>query len=425
MTRIPPGRIRKPPVRLAALTALTALAASIATPGSAHAGLGTVGEIVRDYETITRNQGSGDSAGEQAVDLSDDAAVDLGALDAAPPAASPHGHGHGHASTGGHGHGSGLAMPTFKTYFDFALYAMPGVHDLTFNSFHTMLFFEIIPTPDLQFTFDISSSPRFFELDYKLTERLTLRMGKIWIPFDDLIPHNIFGGRVNVSKLSPGAAFLPDIFTDLGAAVKYQIVDSMNFGLEGHLYAVNGFRSGGTDLRDPNATAEDYPSFSDAPIGADNNRNKAIGGRLHALLWRKVGLGFSYYTGRWSSTSQSAYGLNMLGVDTQLRFGGTQFRAGLATMSVDIPADTVNRGGLYVEVGQRFGPRDQFKILGRGGMVQLDDRVIDVTDQTIIGGALLYQPGMIQFSAEYSRDINDVAVKKNRTLSVLRVVVAL
>ncbi len=279
------------------------------------------------------------------------------------------------------------------------------------------------------FTFDISASPRFYELDYNITPKLQIRAGRIWIPFDDLSPHNIFGGRVNVSRLNPASnptmQFLPDIWTDLGIGLRYQLIDTSALQGVAHLYAVNGFRDGGTDPSSQ-TTGQSYPNFSSTVLGADNNADKSIGARVHMMWARKFGVGVSYFRGGWTpSTAPAGKGLSMLGLDGQLRLGPTEFRAGIASMNVDLPNDTMSRGGLYGEVSHRFGPRQQFRALARGGTLQLDNRVFDVTDQMIVGGALVYAPGMVELWGEYSQDLKVVTGKVNYSYAAARLVVAL
>jgi hypothetical protein len=310
-------------------------------------------------------------------------------------------------------HGTSTAAPNFKVYFDLDFVNQPGLRDLTFDNYHSFLFFEISPTPDMQFSFDVNPAPRYYELDYMILPRLQARAGRIWIPWDDLSPHNIYGGRVNVSRLqAPGtAAFLPDLWTDLGVGLKWTAVDTMNLS-----------------VTDPSPiTANDptgYPNFSDSGSVADNNRNKAVGGRIHALLFKKLGLGASVYTGRWNNQDLDPQSMTMLGFDGQLRLGRTEFRAGVATMLINIPGASFNRGGMYGELGERLGAEGKVKLLGRVGLVQLDSRVIDITDQTIGGVTLLWQPGLIQYSIETSYDFNNIVGKPSRSYSAARLVVA-
>ena len=361
-------------------------------------------------------------------------AVDLGNLSSAGVGQAPVSTG----SASSQGHSGAGAMPDFKVYFDLDFIIRPGVENLSFDNYHSFLFFEILPTPDIQFSFDVSPSPHYYELDYQVTPRLQLRAGKIWIPFDDMSPHNIFGGRVNVSRLyaETGApAFLPDLWTDLGVGFKYNIIDKPKFSMELYGYIVNGFRDGGKDPVNPGSP---YPSFADLPTAADNNRDKALGGRLHMLIAQKVGLGISYYNCRWNSDTgpnATAYPgslrLSIFGVDGQIRIKNTEFRAGVASMTMDLPVGgPANRGGAYVELGQKFGKENAWKLMGRAGTAQLDDRVtdtngqVDLGDEEIVGATLLWKPSLIQYSVEYNRDLEISPAKTNYSYFAARIVMA-
>jgi hypothetical protein len=101
-------------------------------------------------------------------------------------------------------------------------------------------------------------------------------------------------------------------------------------------------------------------------------------------------------------------------------------------MNVTVPDATrpdfaeFRRSGVYGEIGHRFGPRGSWKLLGRAGTLQLDDRVIaDVTDQTIVGATLLYRPSLIEFSLSASQDLKKVEAKRNYTYLVGRIIIAL
>lgn len=371
-------------------------------------------ELEKKVNKIPAGAGAGKS--EEAVDLSD--------LDKAPtPGAAPVGMPSGNTT-----HSASAGAPGFKVYFDLNLVNRPGITGLTFQNFHSLLLFEMLPDNKLQFSFDVNPTPRYYELAYQMTPKLQLRAGKIWIPFDDMAPHNIFGGRVNVSRLaqpnSSTGVFLPDLWTDLGVGFKLSAVDKPKFTLDFHGYVVNGFGSGGTD---PTGSGATYPSFSDSSIAsADNNRDKAIGGRVHARLFKFFGLGASYYMGRWNDDSEAeSRRLSILGLDSQFRFTSTELRLGLASMSVSQTPENFSRGGFYGEIGQRFGPDRRWKLLLRGGTIQHDNRVIDVTDQQLVGATLIYQPGLIEYSIEHSRDLKEVSAKVNTQYTNLRMVIAL
>ncbi|MEK6580150.1 MAG: hypothetical protein AABZ55_13060, partial [Bdellovibrionota bacterium] len=350
-----------------------------------------------------------------------DGEVDLSSLDTAVAGAPP-------ISVGGTGkygtHGESVIHPNFKTYFDLALIVKPGQEDFSFDNYHSFLFFEILPTPDIQFSFEVSTAPRFFELDYQLTPIIQLRIGKIWIPFDDMAPHNIFGGRVNVSKLkiaSGNDLFLPDLWTDLGVGAKFSLIDRPKLSLTGHVYMVNGFNGGGAD---PTGATTNYPKFADTG-GIDQNRNKLLGGRLQTTLVGMFSFGGSYAFGRWNPESESqSQGLSILGLDAQVRVRNSELRVGMAKMAVNTLGGSFNRDGAYAEIAQRFGTNNAWKVLGRAGEVQLDSRRVASSDQQIMGGSLLFKPGLIEWSIEHSRDLKIIPGKQSYTYTAARAIMA-
>ncbi len=330
-------------------------------------------------------------------------------------------------SDGPHASHASSTEKAFKVYFDLALYSLSGVTTLTFANFHSFLFLDVLPDEKVQFSFDVSSargSPTFYELDWQALPWLQLRLGKIWIPFDDLSPHNLFGGRVNVSTLAPPGTdpFLPDLWTDLGVGVKFDLIERRALKLVSHLYVVNGFQDGGQDPVNP---GNPYPSFAGTgTLATDNNQDKAIGGRVHALIAGKLGLGGSFFTGRWNDKGESeSHRATIVGADVQLKLQIAQIRAGVAAMRVGIPGDAIRRGGFYGEFGVPMG--EKWKLLARGGSVQQDDRVLAVTDRTILGGSVIYRPSFVQLQAEYSRDVKERAGKVGEEFVALRTVIEL
>lgn len=357
-------------------------------------------------------------------------AVDLSALDSETKS--------GPAAGGQHAaQGTQAGAPIFKVYFDLNLVNRPGIgaNALTFSNFHGLLLFEMVPTPDLTFSFDLGlgSNPRFYELDYQVNKRLQVRIGKIWIPFDDMSPHNIFGGRVNVTKLAPENSntgrFLPDIWAEHGVGLKYNLMDTKSLYSDFHFYIVNGFKQGGTDPK-PDST-NPYPDFGDTTLSAeDNNRDKGFGARINAKInGGMLGGGLSYYTAQWTTdliNNETSGRVNILGIDSQLRVGTNELRVGYATMAVGFPnGESFSRAGMYAEASRKLGAMQNWKVLLRGGTISLDNRVLDTSDQTIVGATILYKPNIIEYSLSHSRDLKDSVVKNNHSYTIARVIIAL
>lgn len=324
------------------------------------------------------------------------------------------------------GHRRSKVEPRFNSYFDLALMARPGVNDFTFANLHGYLFFNMLPDSELQFSFDVSStrgSPSFYELDYQWQPRVKIRAGKIWIPFDDADPHHMFGGGVNTNVLSqPGSpALLPNLWTDHGVGGQFKVIDMSEFELLADAYVVNGFTSGGTD---PVRTASAYPTFGDKAIAAyDNNRDKALGGRLHGEIAKTFGLGASYYTCRWNDQGETKpLRVNIYGVDGQIDVGPARIRVGAIRFDVKLENSYFKRGGVYAELGSYFDAQKKWKALLRAGESQLDNRVHAVSDSQIVGGKLIYRPSPVAWSFEHSRDMLDRQGKAGKTFTAIRAI---
>lgn len=347
---------------------------------------------------------------EEVVDLS---AEDSSSSEASAPA----------SNMGPHGGATAGAEPHFSVMFDLLMAYRPGVgrEGFSFLNFHPLLFFEIVPTSNIIFSFEVNPSPRYYELDYILNKTVTLRVGKIYIPFDDMNPHNMFGGMINTSRMQFGSTqYLPDIWADLGVGVKLNLTDTKALKLESHFYVVNGFGSTGTA---PATT----PQFSGPTVSAsDNNDNKSVGTRVHAIISRVFGVGFSAFYGRWSDQRDDVNNVLILGGDVQLRFPKTEIKAGVSSFAVKYSnGSSFNRSGNYIEAQQKFGERDEWRVVGRYGMQDTNDKIVDDSDNNLIGGGIRWKPNFITLALEHYQDIKKVPAKTAYGLTFLRMVVQL
>lgn len=320
-------------------------------------------------------------------------------------------------------HGSG-AQPIFKFLFDLVFAIRPGANPWTFDNYHTLALVDIIPRQGFHFSFELNPTPRYYELDVDITDRLRIRAGRIWIPFDDMNPHNSFGGYINTSLLRPAGtvAFLPDIWADLGVGARFQILDTKDLSALAHLYVVNGFGAGGAD---PTGAATSYPDFAALP-SPDANTDKAIGGRVQmGFLQRMLSVGASFYTGRYTPDTEGSSRILMLGLDAQVRpLSRLEARAGYTFGSVGLPAGgSFNRAGFYAE--GKYKLLENWFASIRLGLLQGDNRVTDANDQNLVGGRAGYEADWYQLSVQYMRDLKDVAGKRSKEFTVLRFLVML
>jgi hypothetical protein len=337
---------------------------------------------------------------------------------------------------------SGL-VPNFKFYFDFLLKSwkgQPTEGSLSFDSYHQRMLVEYTPNADLMFQADISSwqAPKYYEVDYMLSRSIQLRWGRIWIPFDDMSPHSIFGGRMNTSEFfQPNeSAFLPDIWADMGMGIKFILADSTKFSSELHTYVVNGFQSGGSSpVEGEGSGIVEYPNFAGtAGASSDNNNSKSVGARWHSVFGQRFGLGGSFYTGAYTPKSvPDSKSISMIGADiqlmptntTQIRFGIVSMKVGLySPPAAPIAKESFSRGGSYVELGQKFGQENRWKFLIRAGKSQNDNRVVDVSDKTLVGATLLRNFGQVEAQLTFFKDLNQVASKVAYNYGAFRLVTA-
>lgn len=350
--------------------------------------------------------------------------VDLDSLDEQVVVPAPE------APKGPHGAMRPSSKPRIKVMYDWLLTYRPGFSpSWTFDNYHNLLMLEYTPSRDIYFGFEVSPNPRFFELDYELSNRLTFRIGRIYVPFDDLSPHSYFGGRANINRLVPGdgTSFLPDIWTDMGMGLHWAAYRGKTYSLDAHFYVTNGFGEGpGLNPITPSGL---YPDFQNAIGVQDNNRDKAIGLRVAGnFLGDMLGFGISAFRCRYSNEENPAGYINMLGADAQFRKGGFEARAGYVFMLVDLPYMTpanYRRGGVYAEVSQTLGRKNQFKALLRGGAVNHDSRALLPTDQIIFGGQMVYRFGAVAVGVEHSKDLNELTGKPDNSFTGLRVTVGI
>lgn len=373
---------------------------------------------IKTLETQVK-KGKGDSTSAASA-TADDGSIDLSKIEetpAAPPAANSQASYNPHAMTPGGG-------KSFRIYFDLNLISQPGYNggpSLSFENFHSFLLMEASPMPALKFSFDINPVPNYYELEYQVSPRFSFRAGKIWIPFDQNNPHSMYGGRMNIVRLT-NRPFLPNIWAELGVAAKLLIVESKNLTLDAQAFVTNGIDEG-TD--DPLVPGSAYPTFTTTSAGArDNNDAKAIGGRVTATFKRRYSLGASYYHSTWSTSG--GLGLYMLGADGAIRFPKTELKLGFMTSSMDLPGSvSASRGGVYAEIMQKFGKNNGYRGGIRAGTLQPDDRVIDAGDQTLVGAIIGKNLGLMSVSLEHYVDLQDNAAKTSHHFTNLRMVVTM
>jgi hypothetical protein len=291
----------------------------------------------------------------------------------------------------------------------------PSPQFLNFNNIHADIFVDLFALPEVQFLFEVSPTSRLYELDWKIHPEIELRVGRIWIPFDDMGPTRPYGGLISRSELAPShiPTFLPDLWTDLGVAVRVILSQTETETSDVQLYLVNGFQDDGID---PFQQVASYPGFGPGSNSTtDNNNDKAIGARLRLILDRSISYGFSAYTGQYTGRNFESSRVSVFGIDSQVKLGDTwKVKGGYAVMLVGLISGSAYanyvRGGAHFSILKQVN--DNFKVTLSGSAFQTDDRLVDASDRVLAGLTFSYlpQPNM-ELSGIFSRDFNKVLAK--------------
>lgn len=166
-----------------------------------------------------------------------------------------------------------------------------------FHPNHVLVLAEAQVMKTLLFTVHISDDPLYYEAAWSPTPHLTLRAGRIFIPFGTNDFHHIIGGRVDEAS-----QFLPEIWTDYGVAASYQLYDGDYASADYELYLVNGFQ--GTD-----------EPLLGASQPSDNNFSKGYGGRLKLTVLSHYKLTASLYHDVWNAQETNNLVFYSLGLE--------------------------------------------------------------------------------------------------------------
>jgi hypothetical protein len=179
---------------------------------------------------------------------------------------------------------------------------------------------------------------RFYEITVKPTPRLSIKAGKILVPFGASDQyHKYYGG---VQGDPNNGLLLPVVWGEFGLAVAAELFSDEKFKLESEIYTVKGF-GGSVGTIVPTTAAATGNQF-------------ALGARLGVTFFGKVKLWGSFYWDQWKgSRALSLYGGDLL-VDYGLVrvpvIKDLKFRAALARIDVNGDATL----GYYFKYGDSF-----------------------------------------------------------------------
>jgi hypothetical protein len=325
--------------------------------------------------------------------------VDFAAEEAASDADSQ-------ARDGGGAHGGHLGaaaggLPGFKIILDLLLqYSMP-LKRWDFLPHHTNVIIEVAPMPNLTVALDVSPLPLFYEVQWSPHPRLTLRGGKILIPFGSNAFHHLIGGRIDEHS-----EFLPQLWADYGLGLNHRLYDGERLYVEYDLYVVNGFS--GVDVPDTTITS--------AP---DTNAWKGAGGRVKASIFGHYDLIGSIYYDRWdpkqhegllyySAAAQLGEGFIPLPVLRRLRLRGEWARGEIqlehANYQAGILWHAVGRAGFYAEA--QLGILEDFAARLRVGQLNPDDTVSNTRDIFLVEPAVIIGSSRLSVALAYQMCFN-------------------
>ncbi|MBI5511946.1 MAG: hypothetical protein HY903_24580 [Deltaproteobacteria bacterium] len=294
--------------------------------------------------------------------------------------------------------GGAFANLGFKLFLDLLADYRLGQEKWVFRPNHFYVLVQGTIADDLALTIHISENPVFYEVTWNLTPRLSLKAGKLLIPFGTNEFHHLIGGRVDERS-----DFLPETWGDFGVGASYLVYDGDVLGLEATAYAVNGFEG------------IDRPSIS-VGDAADNNMSKGLGTRLKLALFGKVALTGSGYYDVWDPADE--HKVVIYSVGAELRPGlvnvpvlkRARVRGEWARAEIQLPGDNaqkgllpeyaVGRGGYY---GELLLPVAEFMALrGRLGRINPDNTARDEpSDVSVYEPALVFMHGKLTYTIAY------------------------
>ncbi len=261
-----------------------------------------------------------------------------------------------------------------------------GATSWDFHPNHVLVLAEAQVMDSLLFTVHISDNPLYYEAAWSPIPQLTLRAGKIFVPFGSNDFHHLIGGRVDEAS-----QFLPEIWTDYGFAAGGTLYDGDYLSADGEFYVVNGFQ--GVD--DP---------LIGAAQGADNNLFKGLGGRLKLTAMSHYKLTASLYYDRWDADMNNALVFYSLAMELspgflpwdfanlkRLRLRGEWSRGEIQLSDGNYQQGLLKhayaRAGFYTE-GQIPVTR-MIALRLRGGLLNPDNTVQDAGDQWMVEPAII------------------------------------
>lgn len=272
-----------------------------------------------------------------------------------------------------------------KLVVDLLLQYQVGSKNISFFPNHNLVIVMLNVTDRFSAQLHIAEDPAFYELAFAITPSLTIKAGKLLIPFGTNNFHHIIGGRVDQQS-----HFLPETWGDYGLGVTHLLLDFKYLSLEYDFYVTNGF--GGTT----------EPVIATGAL-VDNNFGKGIGGRITVGLPLGIRLVGSVYHSLWSPENDRGalyyalggilpMGAIKLPVLDRIGLRGEWGRGELQHLEDNVQAGitphAVAKAGWYGEV--MFRVIDLLSLRVRMGRINPDNTVRDADDVELIEPAVVF-----------------------------------
>ncbi|MGD9215980.1 MAG: hypothetical protein PVJ84_14265 [Desulfobacteraceae bacterium] len=274
-----------------------------------------------------------------------------------------------------------------KLYLDFMYEKSLGSDDDTstreadissFNSNHTYLLINATPSDKIRLGFDIQFSD-YYEIEYFITPNMTIKGGKIFLPFGDFLYHPIYGGKV----YSLDNDLFPKWFTDYGLAFKHNFLDTDYLNMTYEAFISNGFR----------ASSDGDINMNSIGYSKDNNEEKAVGGRVKINFLGRYNLTGSAMFDQWSDADAPDGTLLLWAADLSTTSGivdlpllnRMNLKVGYLGKHVENDSAEVTAlqdydgAGVHLELSAK--PLQWLKLAFRMGGVDANDNIKDKMDQ--------------------------------------------
>ncbi len=288
------------------------------------------------------------------------------------------------AAAGGGGVGGGPGGTGIKMFVDLLVDHQLGEKKFEFAPNHTYVFVQASIYDDVGFMMHVSDDPVFFEASWNILPTLTLKAGKLLIPFGTNDFHHIIGGRVDAFS-----RFLPETWGDFGLSLHHVLYDSENFSAEYEIYGVNGF------------SGVDEPNIADGSA-SDNNFWKGLGARVRMTFLRKLKVTTSFYHDVWDADGDNHMVYYAVGAELQqglidlpilrhMRIRGEWARGEIQLDENNVQRGLINhayaRTGYYAEV--IFGILRNLAVRLRIGRINGNNTISDDEDVEVYEPAIL------------------------------------